>query len=175
MRAVLSHPTLRLWGVTTHLHTPTTDTDEDYLRWRFARFKTLLNELRAVGLPVPLAMAASSSALQLGTSMVLDAVDPGSLVFGLRAPGPLAIDLRLKPAFSLTSTVIHVKWVEHQEHIDYGVVGARPRRIAVLPIGSYDQVITVEEALAHQGLPPDVVYPLLVRDSVPRRYVSVTR
>ena len=80
------------------------------VEWQYERFVGVLDELEADGVAVPIRMAASSGALRLTDAMTLNAIDVGSLLYGLEPPGPADRDLGLRPALiSITSRLTSVR------------------------------------------------------------------
>jgi alanine racemase len=108
---VSREPRLRLRGVYTHLDAPD-NAEEPYLAWQYGAFVAIVERARAAGLPVETALAASSGVLVHGAAMVLDAVDPGRLLYGLGARGRSVAGQLLRPALSALKTqIIQVRTV----------------------------------------------------------------
>ena len=80
--AVAEMPRLRLGGVCTHLHAPA-DADPAYIDWQFGRFTKVLDGLAAAGIEVPVKLAASSPLVMQHGHTYLNAVDPGSMLYGV--------------------------------------------------------------------------------------------
>jgi alanine racemase len=154
VRQVRRFPNLKLQGIYTHLHVPRTYTprlrhgdgvDEQYLKWQFQRFVAVLNELREHRLKPATQMAASSGPMLIVPGIELNAVDPGRLIYGLRALSKANSTLDLRPAFhSLVSRLIQVKYVDRDEFADQLPAGLRRgQRIGVIPIGLADGLMHV--------------------------------
>ena len=87
----------------------------------------VIDELQRDGIEVPLRMAASSGTLRLTDSMTLNAIDVGSLLYGLEPPGPERIDLGLRPALiGITSRLTQVRPRERAEFTDLVADPDRP-------------------------------------------------
>ena len=79
--AIAELPGLRLGGVCTHLHPA--GADPAYIDWQFGRFTSVLDGLAAAGVEVPVKLAASSPLVMQHRHTYLNAVDPGSMLYGL--------------------------------------------------------------------------------------------
>lgn len=141
-RLIDRHPTLALAGLYTHLHVPHGRVDEvsAYLEWQFARFVAVVTDLEREGVAIPLKMAASSGTLRLSDSMTLNAIDVGSLLYGLEPPGPTDRNLHLRSALiSITSRLTQVRLRERTEFVDLSPIPTgRPVRLGVIPFGATD-------------------------------------
>jgi alanine racemase len=112
-----------------------------YLEWQFARFTTVLEQLEAAGMQIPVRMTASTSVLEAAsTRMNLNAIDPGRVWFGLDRGGPGLQTLDLRPAFiALKTALVQVKGVRREAFPDVAPFALRPgMRIGILPIGRFD-------------------------------------
>ncbi|TGD84244.1 hypothetical protein BayCH28_26045 [Mycolicibacterium sp. CH28] len=135
---VLGTPTTELWALSTHYHTPSVETDLDYLRWQHNRFVRFVDQVARVA-TVPVVMAGSSSSLQMTDEATLTGVDPGSALFGMRAPGVITRPLSTRPAMvSLTTRLVEVSTIEAAARHRLGPVGPTVLRVGVIPIGSAD-------------------------------------
>ena len=114
--------------------------DPGYTDRQLARFRSLIEAVRTMGLRIPLIHAANSAAILRHPASHFSAVRPGLMLYGyhtLTDGGP-APDL--KPVLALTTKVVQVKRVAQGDSISYNRthVASRPSRIAVLPIGYAD-------------------------------------
>ncbi len=144
-RRIDRHPGLVLAGVYTHLHVPrgSVEAVSAYLEWQYDRFVAVLDELEADGVAVPIKMAASSGALRLTDAMTLNAIDVGSLLYGLEPPGPADRDLGLLPALiSITSRLTSVRDRLRTEFVEQSPIPTgRPVRLGVIPMGATDGLL----------------------------------
>jgi alanine racemase len=103
------------------------------------RFEHALAQLPALGITPKYRHAANSAALLRDERVWYDFVRPGLLLYGI-VPPPLASTLRLRPALSLHSRIVHVKGIRPGEGTGYGLnyVVSGPRTIAVVPAGYAD-------------------------------------
>ena len=141
-RLVAVDPNLVLAGVYTHLHVPRGSVERvtEYIEWQFKRFVGVIDELQRDGIEVPLRMAASSGTLRLTDSMTLNAIDVGSLLYGLEPPGPEHIDLGLRSALiGITSRLTQVRPRERAEFTDLSPIPTgRSMTLGVVPFGATD-------------------------------------
>jgi len=85
IKAIDSSSALSLAGVYTHLHGYDPATGVEYANMQFGRFQDILHEADQAGIELPVRMASGSAAVLQFPEMDLDAVDPGSMLFGIRA------------------------------------------------------------------------------------------
>jgi alanine racemase len=132
-------PNLRLEGVYTHLHVVAGPEVGRYATWQFDLFANALEELRKAGIVPRITLASSSNVLALTSSMVLNAVDPGRLIYGLPTLHEPR-DMKLTPAFgSLRTRLIQVKsWKREGWSSLAPFDPAGVDRVGVLPIGRSD-------------------------------------
>ena len=127
------HPNADLRLVHCHPNFRAVDGDSASLRWQFSRFTSLLAQLKAAGIEIPLRAMASSKVLQKsGTDMLLNAVDPGAALFA-------ADDSGQYPLRSLSTRLIQARAVVRNQYLDEAVFPIRPgMRLGVIPIGYSD-------------------------------------
>src|SRR5262245_14409469 len=107
--AIAELPTLRLGGVCTHLHA-SHGSDPAYIDWQFGRFTAVLDGLAAAGVEVPVRLAASSPLVLQYRHTFLNAVDPGSMLYGVPQTFAAPPAIALVPAFrALKACLVHVK------------------------------------------------------------------
>jgi len=140
---------LRVEGLMTHLADADSQ-DPSYTQTQIARFGSVISQLKAAGLQVPLVHAANSAAILCHPSAHFTVVRPGIMLYGYHTT-PLGGDaLELKPVLTLTTNVVQVRRVAPGESVSYGrtFVASRLSRIAVLPIGYADGY---SRALSNRG------------------------
>jgi alanine racemase len=144
IQAMSRMPNLQIDGLYAHMHWPAAGSSA-YLDWQFARFKRVLDELRELNIDVAVRFVASSAVLVASTEMMLNAIDPGHLIYGLLPSGPQSMKLEVRPAFvSLKSELIHVRAVRRVEFADLAPFAVGDvTRLGVIPIGSADGMSTV--------------------------------
>ena len=136
--AMMELPRLRLAGLCAHPHA--SDGDAAYAEWQLGRFTTVVDELEARGVPVPIRLLAASPFLLRFPQTYLNAVDPGRMLYGITFPGEPS-PLPLRPTLrALTSRVIALKDLTPRERFaelaPFPVKA--PMRLGVMPIGSAD-------------------------------------
>jgi alanine racemase len=132
----LSH--LRLFGISTHFSCAHFK-DKGFTYEQMARFRSVLEQMSALGIKAPRVHAANSAALFSVPDSHFDMVRPGAAIYGVD-PGNLAdLGIFLEPALTWKTQVAYWKWVEEGTPIGYGMAYRAPskRKIATLPVG-YD-------------------------------------
>ena len=129
---------LSLQGIYTHFSS--VEDDADFSRKQIETFKTVIREIKAVGVRVPLVHANNSGALLLERSSIFNAVRPGLLVFGIIPPGQRAVECTVRPALSWKCRVTLVREVVRGTRLSYGGTFIAPKkmRIATLSAGYGD-------------------------------------
>jgi len=141
IQAILELPRLRLEGVSAHLHAHGA---RDYIAWQFARFTTVLDALAALGVDIPVRLAASTPLVLDHPDTYLNAVDPGRLLYGVPEGTGEKFSVELRPAFgALKSRLITVKDLTPREK--FAAEAPFPispgMRLGVIPIGSSDGML----------------------------------
>lgn len=142
MPEVLSSPHLACEAVYTHFATAD-EPESAFLEEQRSRFERACAALGALGLPHPRRHAANSAALLRDARTWYDWVRPGLLLYGI-VPPPLASELPLRPALSLTSRIVAVKGIRAGEGAGYGLRwrAEAPSTIAIVPAGYADGLDT---------------------------------
>jgi len=125
-------------GIYTHLGV----FDLPELRFRFTRFRELLDRLQASGHRPALAHAAASSSLLLEPATRLDLVRAGNLLYGVCPEGCVPSGLDLRDVWRLRARVVAIRQVPAGARVGYGAEHRfrRPARVAVVPAGFADGV-----------------------------------
>jgi alanine racemase len=140
---IASHPTLRLAGLWSHLHSPG---DREATAEQRRRLEQATTALREAGLAVPPRHLAASGGLFADRRLALDLVRPGVAIHGL-LDDDLALDAqaaatadRLRPTMSIKAHAVAFSEVPVGGTVGYGGTwhAERRSRIAVLPIGYGD-------------------------------------
>jgi len=137
--AMMELPRLRLAGLCAHPH-DSEGRDPSYAEWQLGRFTTVVDELTARGIPVPVRLFAASPFVLKFPQTYLNAVDPGRMLYGITFPGETPSE-PLAPTFrALTSRVIALKDLAPRERFaeraPFPVTA--PMRLGVIPMGSAD-------------------------------------
>jgi alanine racemase len=151
-KTVASTPWLELAGVYTHF-ARALEADASPTRRQFETFEKVLAGLAVAGIDPGLRHCANSAALLMDSRYWLDAVRPGTLLYGQYPAGHLPRALDLKDSWKLHVRVAVVREVPAGTAIGYGgeFVTRRATRLAVLPIG-YSDGFTVAPASVNAGL-----------------------
>lgn len=139
---VIGSPNLACEAVYTHFATAD-EPESAFLEEQRSRFERAFAALGALGLRNVRRHAANSAALLRDARTWYDWVRPGLLVYGI-VPPPLASELPLRPALSLTSRIVAVKGVRAGEGAGYGLRwrADQPSTIAIVPAGYADGLDT---------------------------------
>jgi len=130
--------TLRLAGLMTHLADADCE-DGAYTTEQIGRFQSLVNELQALGVSIPLAHAANSAGILFHPASHFTMVRPGLMLYGYGADAQRAQE-PLSPVLSLTAKVLQVRSVPAGQTVSYSrdFTTRRASKLAVLSIGYAD-------------------------------------
>jgi alanine racemase len=131
---------IEIEGIYTHLANAD-DRDKTHAQGQISRFGGLVTELAHKGLTPPMVHAANSAALIDMPQAHFNMVRPGIAIYGLWPSEETDhTKVRLKPAMSIRSKIIHLKKVPKGFKISYGSthVTRMPTCIATIPIGYAD-------------------------------------
>jgi len=136
--AMLELPHLRLGGLCAHPHAH--GTDPAYIDWQLGRFTTVVDELEARGITVPIRLFAASPFVLGFPQTYLNAVDPGRMLYGITFPGETT-PVPLRPVFhALVTRVIALKELTPRERFaeqaPFPVTALM--RLGVIPMGLAD-------------------------------------
>lgn len=139
--AVDADPSLVLQGVWSHCAVAD-DPAPGFTAEQVSRYESLLGDLRAAGIEVPMRHLANSAAAILHPASHYDLVRCGIAVYGVSpAPSMTGTD-QLQPVLRLATEVSFVKSVAAGDGVSYGLrhVVERATRLATLPVGYADGV-----------------------------------
>jgi alanine racemase len=138
-RAIAELPGLQLEGVFSHLATAEAE-DPSFAHLQFERFEVASQALEAAGISCGMRHLANSAATLRFPEMLLDAVRPGLLIYGIYpdAPDVAAVDLR--PAMSWRTRLSFLHRLPAGSPVSYGCtwVADRDSLVGVLPLGYAD-------------------------------------
>lgn len=142
---------LHFAGIYTHF-ARALEKDEFATREQFRVFQTVLNQLEKAGIHPGLRHCANSAALVRFPEMRLDAVRPGTILYGQYPSAAVPRSLDLQETWRMSARVVSVRQVPAGSAIGYGgeFVTRRPTTLAVLPIG-YADGFSVAPASASRG------------------------
>jgi alanine racemase len=129
-------PGIEVQGLYTHYSS--VEDDAEFSRRQRKTFETVLEQLAAKGISMPLIHANNSGALLHEPDTLFNLVRPGLLVYGVVPPGKrrLATTLqkRLRPALSFKCRVSLVKEIPKGASLSYGRAFVAPRRMRVATV-----------------------------------------
>jgi alanine racemase len=137
--AMMELPRLRLEGLCAHPH-DSHGADPAYADWQLGRFTSVVGELEARGIPVPIRLFAASPFVLKFPQTYLNAVDPGRMLYGITFPGESSPEPLQPTLRALTSRIIALKELTPRERFaelaPFPVTA--PMRLGVIPMGSAD-------------------------------------
>lgn len=150
-RLIAGEPLLTFAGIYTHF-AHALDQDEAATQHQFAVFEQVINRLRNEGIDCGLRHCANSAALIRFPEMRLDAVRPGTVLYGQYPSTAVPRVLELQETWRLQSRIVSLRDVPRGTSVGYGgeFVTRRPTRLAILPIG-YADGFTLAPASAMAG------------------------
>ena len=145
-------PGLIFAGLYTHF-ARALEKDETATRRQFDEFDRVLRGLESAGIDPGLRHCANSAALVRFPDLRLDAVRPGTILYGQYPSAAVPRSLDLHETWRMLARVVAVRDVPAGSAIGYGgeFVTRRPTRLAVLPVG-YADGFTVAPASVGTGL-----------------------
>lgn len=132
-------PNLTVTGICSHFATVSADLGNAY--WdQMARFKNILEQLANQGIDPPVKHIANSAACIAAPRPMYNLVRPGILLLGSYPSPEFKKLFDLKPVFSLTTGILHLKTAPKGSPVSYEgtFVTEKETRIATLPIGYAD-------------------------------------
>lgn len=137
---VLRHPCLSLQVLNAHPNLPTHGSVE-CLEWQYANFARVCEQLKLEHIQIPFRVLASSRVLRVaGTSMLMNAVDPGDTLFA-SMDSDVVTGERTTAFKSLKSRLVQVRTATRDTYLDEAPFDVQPgMRIGVIPIGYSDGV-----------------------------------
>ena len=126
-------------GLMTHL-AEADDEDPAFTSLQLERFRSVVSQIEAAGLHVPLVHAANSAAILRHPASHFTAVRPGIMLYGYHTLTSQNDGPSLKPVLSLTTKIAQLRMMGRGESVSYNRthVASGPSRVAVLPVGYAD-------------------------------------
>lgn len=131
---------IEIVGLFTHFSTADEE-DKEYTKLQVEKYKKIVDELDKRGVNTGIKHVSNSAAIIDLEEYYLDAVRPGIILYGYYPSNEVKKDkIKIRPALTLKSNIIHLKTVEEGTYISYGrsYVTEGKRTIATLPIGYAD-------------------------------------
>lgn len=148
---IAGSPHLRFAGIYTHFARALEKSDAA-TRTQFAAFQKVLAELKQAKIDPGLRHCANSAVLVRFPEMRLDAVRPGTILYGQYPSAAVPRTLKLQDTWRMQARIVSVREVPAGSAIGYGgeFRTHRASRLAVLPVG-YADGFTVLPASAARG------------------------
>ena len=150
-RMIAGEPRLTFAGIYTHF-AHALEPNEAATRHQFAVFQQILARLKNESIDCGLRHCANSAALVRFPEMCLDAVRPGTILYGQYPSAAVPRALDLKETWRLQARIVSLRDVPRGTSVGYGgeFVTRRPTRLAILPLG-YADGFTLAPASATSG------------------------
>lgn len=151
-RQIADAPVLRFAGIYTHFARALENGDAATKK-QFAVFQKALAELEASAIKPGLRHCANSAALVRFPEMRLDAVRPGTILYGQYPSAAVPRSLQLEDTWRMSARIVLVRDLPAGSAVGYGgeFVTRRASKIAVLPVGYADGFTTAPQS-ASKGL-----------------------
>ena len=148
---IAENSALHFAGIYTHF-ARALEKEEAATRRQFALFQNALAELHAAGIDSGLRHCANSAALVRFPEMRLDAVRPGTILYGQYPSAAMPRMLKLQETWRMQARIVAVREVPAGSTIGYGgeFQTRRASKLAVLPVG-YADGFAVAPASASRG------------------------
>ncbi len=151
-RSISAADSVTFAGIYTHF-ARALDADPEPTEAQFMRFHSLLDQLTAENISVGLRHCTNSASLVRFPAMRLDAVRPGTILYGQYPSAHVPRQLDLQDTWRMQARVMQVRDVPSGTAVGYGseYVTRRASRLAVLPVG-YADGFTVAPSSTTAGL-----------------------
>ena len=153
-KALFRLPNIKVEGIFTHF--PSADEEgKCFTKSQIANFKRIIIDLERCGYNISLHHTAGSAAIIKYPESFFNLIRPGLMLYGLYYSISMKKLIKLKPAFSLKTTIVLLKDVPRNIPISYGrtYITRSRTRIGILPIGYADgysrSLSNIGEVLVH--------------------------
>ncbi len=132
-------PNVELEGMFSHFALADA-TDKTVAHKQFARFRTAMEGVKAMGVEIPICHIANSAAIIDMPETHLDMVRAGIILYGLAPSDEVGHEAGLQPVMSVKARFTYVKTLHEGETVSYGCTFRAPRdlRVGTLPLGYAD-------------------------------------
>lgn len=140
VRQIAEEPLIEFQGLWTHL--AVADEDDEFTKRQLSALVSLVEALRSEGIDPPIVHAANTAGALGFPDGRLDMVRVGLGIYGLRPTPAIGIDLDLRPAMRVVSSVSMTRELGAGERVSYGRRRPLPKAsmVATIPIGYADGV-----------------------------------
>lgn len=134
-------PFIEIEGIFTHFATADSK-EKEYVSEQHEIFNRILNDLKALGINIPIAHCATSSTLIDLPEMKMDMVRTGLMLYGIYPRKDQSEKVSLKPALTYKARISFLKEITEKRSISYGrkYFAESGEKIATLPIGYNDGI-----------------------------------
>lgn len=140
IRRIAKLPNINMEGIFTHFST-SDEEDKSYTKSQCSIFDGFLKELSDVGIVFPIVHAANSAGVMAHGYSHFNVVRPGIILYGYYPSDYLeGKRLKLMPAMTLKTQVVHIKELPEGQYVSYGKKyrTSQNTKIATIPIGYAD-------------------------------------
>jgi len=131
---------LEVVGIFSHFST-SDEEDKSYTKEQLLKFTNVVENLKVLGIRIPLKHLSNSGAIIDMPETYLNAVRPGIILYGYYPSNEVFKDnLSIKPALTLKTKIGHVKELDKDMYVGYGKTFRTNKKtiVATLPIGYGD-------------------------------------
>lgn len=146
---IMKLPYLEVEGIFTH-YADSDNKKKSYVYEQWNNFNQVLEDLKAQGITIPIAHAATSATIIDLPHMKLNMVRPGIMLYGLYPRADQKERVQLKPALTYKTKISFIKTITKKRSISYGrkYFAKEGEVIATLPLGYNDGI---KRALTNRG------------------------
>lgn len=121
-------------------HFSSAEADSEYTVKQIADFNKVIEELKSIGINIPIRHSCNSAGIALFPEVHYEFVRAGLMLYGYYPDECLKEKIPLKPSLTLKTEIVHIKDVPPETPISYNrtFITKRASRIAALPIGYAD-------------------------------------
>jgi len=138
--SIFEYDYINFEGIYTHF-AKADEKDKSFTIKQFNRFNLVINELEKNKIKVPIKHVSNSAAIIDLPEFSYDMVRAGIMLYGVYPSKEVGRDnVNLKPVMTFKTRVGHVKYVDENEGISYGLIykADRHMKVATLPVGYAD-------------------------------------
>jgi alanine racemase len=131
---------LKIEGIYTHFATAD-EKDKAYMDKQISRYNIVIKKLDELGIDIPIKHVSNSAATMDSKDLNFNMVRCGIILYGYYPSDEVNKDIiKLKPAMTLKTRISHIKELEKNSGISYGIkyITKSKERIATIPIGYAD-------------------------------------
>lgn len=138
--SIFKYEHIKFEGIYTHF-AKADEKDKAFTIKQFNRFNLVINELEKNKIKVPIKHVSNSAAIIDLPEFSYDMVRAGIMLYGVYPSDEVGRDnVNLKPVMTFKTRVGHVKYIDENEGVSYGLIykADRHMKVATLPVGYAD-------------------------------------